>query len=89
MRFSILMINFNGSRTLARAINSALNQTYRDVEVICVDDASTDESREILKAFEAEHNNFHAIFHEKNSGMTCGRLSDRRGYRGLSAVSGQ
>ena len=82
MRFSILMINFNGSRTLARAINSALNQTYRDVEVICVDDASTDESREILKAFEAEHNNFHAIFHEKNSGMTCGRLS------GIGAATG-
>lgn len=82
MRFSILMINFNGSKTLARAINSALNQTYRDVEVICVDDASTDESREILKAFEAEHNNFHAIFHEKNRGMTCGRLS------GIGAATG-
>lgn len=74
MKFSILMINYNNEKTLERAIRSALDQDYPDIEVICVDDASTDKSHEIIKSF-ARNENFIAVYHEKNSGMTCGRLS--------------
>lgn len=74
MKFSILMINYNNDKTLERAIRSALDQDYPDIEVICVDDASTDRSREIIKSFK-NNEKFTAVYHEKNSGMTCGRLS--------------
>ncbi len=81
MKFSVLMINFNGQDTIERAVDSALGQTYEDIEVICVDDCSTDNSIEILKKYENEPR-FRLVRHEKNSGMTCGRVS------GIEAATG-
>jgi glycosyltransferase involved in cell wall biosynthesis len=48
---TVLINNYNYGRFLPDAIESALNQTYRNVEVIVVDDGSTDESREILNSY--------------------------------------
>lgn len=81
MKISILMINFNGQDTIERAVDSALGQTYEDIEVICVDDCSTDRSREILKKYDGDER-FTLVCHEKNSGMTCGRVS------GIEAATG-
>jgi glycosyltransferase involved in cell wall biosynthesis len=49
---SILINNYNYGRFLAEAIDSALNQTYPHIEIIVVDDGSTDNSREIIKSYE-------------------------------------
>jgi glycosyltransferase involved in cell wall biosynthesis len=48
---TILINNYNYGRFLTDAIDSALNQTYRNVEVIVVDDGSTDDSREIVASY--------------------------------------
>ena len=48
---SIIINNYNYDRFLAEAINSALNQTYRKIEVIVVDDGSTDNSRNIIASY--------------------------------------
>ncbi|MBB3609354.1 glycosyltransferase [Rhizobium sp. BK602] len=45
---SIIISNYNYARFLRRAVDSALEQTYDNVEVIVVDDASTDESADII-----------------------------------------
>jgi len=45
---SIVIDNYNYRQYLGEAINSALDQTYRAVEVIVVDDGSTDQSREVI-----------------------------------------
>jgi glycosyltransferase involved in cell wall biosynthesis len=45
---SILIGNYNYGRFIARAIDSALAQTYGNVEIIVVDDGSTDNSREVI-----------------------------------------
>ena len=50
-RVSVLMTNYNGERFLASAIVSVLEQSYRDFELIVVDDGSTDSSPAILRAF--------------------------------------
>lgn len=51
---SILINNYNYGCFIAEAIESALNQTYPHVEVIVVDDGSTDNSHEIIKKYEGK-----------------------------------
>ena len=53
---SILINNYNYGRFLQSAVESSLNQTYRNIEIIIVDDGSTDKSREILEAYSAVRN---------------------------------
>jgi glycosyltransferase involved in cell wall biosynthesis len=50
-RFSIIINNYNYSRFLARTIESCLAQDYAEVEIVVVDDGSTDDSREIAAGF--------------------------------------
>ena len=49
---SILINNYNYGRFLAEAIDSALNQTYSNIEVIVVDDGSTDDSHSIIANYQ-------------------------------------
>jgi glycosyltransferase involved in cell wall biosynthesis len=48
---SILVTNYNYGRFLKRAIDSALDQTHPRVEVVVVDDGSTDDSREVIAGY--------------------------------------
>jgi glycosyltransferase involved in cell wall biosynthesis len=48
---SILINNFNYCKYLSQAIDSALSQTYAPIEVIVVDDGSTDQSREVISRY--------------------------------------
>jgi len=51
MLFSIIVNNYNYAAYVGQAIESALNQTYAPIEVIVVDDGSTDHSREVIASF--------------------------------------
>ncbi len=51
LRASIVITNYNYGRFLARCIDSALAQSYADTEVVVVDDASRDHSREIIQSY--------------------------------------
>lgn len=51
MKVSIIIPVYNADKYLEECIESALNQTYRDIEIIAVDDGSTDKSLEILKKY--------------------------------------
>ncbi|MEM1253010.1 MAG: glycosyltransferase family 2 protein [Cyanobacteria bacterium P01_H01_bin.21] len=48
---SVLINNYNYGKFLKQAVDSCLNQTYENVEVIVVDDGSTDDSKEIIESF--------------------------------------
>jgi glycosyltransferase involved in cell wall biosynthesis len=74
IKFSIVITNRNNESSLERTICSALEQDYADIELICVDDASTDRSREIIGSFE-NRENFIAVYNEEDSGSSCSRLS--------------
>jgi len=48
---TILINNYNYGRFLRQAIDSALNQTHANVDVLVVDDGSTDESRDVIDSY--------------------------------------
>ena len=64
---SIIMPVYNGKRYLNYAIDSCLAQTYKNVEVIVVDDCSTDGSAEIINNYKDARVSY--IKHEKNRGL--------------------
>jgi GT2 family glycosyltransferase len=51
VRFSVLLPVYNRENYVSQAVDSVLNQTFRDFELIAVDDGSTDKSPEILKSY--------------------------------------
>lgn len=65
---SIVVPVFNGAEYLDQNIKSILNQTFRDYEAIFIDDASTDESVNILKKFAQMDNRIRVICNSINQG---------------------
>lgn len=66
-KVSILIPNYNYDRYLRRAIDSALSQTHPDVEIVVVDDGSTDSSVKILKKYQAKRQ-IKLVIHDRNYG---------------------
>ena len=68
VKVSVIIPNYNHKDYLRQRIESVLNQTFRDFEVIILDDASTDGSKDILEQY-ANHNKVtQHIFNYVNSG---------------------
>ncbi len=53
-RVSVLLCSYNQADYLAESVESALGQTYRDLEVLVIDNGSTDHSREVLARYEGD-----------------------------------
>lgn len=68
MKTSCLINNYNYGHYLAEAVTSALNQTVKFDEIIIVDDASTDNSQEIIAQL-AQETGIKYLFKEKNQGQ--------------------
>jgi glycosyltransferase involved in cell wall biosynthesis len=67
-KVSILIPTYNRERIILETLNSAVNQTYKNTEVIVVDNMSTDNSYEIIKEFAKSHPNVRAYQNETNIG---------------------
>jgi glycosyltransferase involved in cell wall biosynthesis len=68
-RISVVTSVYNGERHLHASVSSILGQSFRDFEFIIVNDGSTDDSREILAAFEASDSRIR-VLDQSNSGLT-------------------
>jgi glycosyltransferase involved in cell wall biosynthesis len=66
---SVLMGSYNHQKYVGEAIESVLNQTFPDLELIIVDDYSTDTSRRIIEKYQAKDERIRAFFHDKNMGI--------------------
>ena len=73
MKFSVIVIAYNQKDTICTAIDSVLRQTHQDVEVIYVDDASTDGSAALVKASFSDRR-LRVIEHKGNLGCVISRL---------------
>lgn len=67
---SIIIPVYNAEKYLAETIKSVTDQTYRNIELIIVDDSSTDDSYTLAKSFEKENVK---IFRQENSGASAAR----------------
>ncbi len=69
-KVSIIVPNYNHAQYLPKRIESILQQTYQDFELILLDDCSPDTSREVLNAYKGNTKVTHIVLNEKNSGST-------------------
>ena len=69
-KISIVLSNYNGGDLLKSAIQSVIDQTFQDWELVLIDDCSTDHSREIISAFCDKR--IRVTYFEKNQHMCYG-----------------
>ena len=69
-KISVILPNYNHAPYVRERIDSILNQTYQDFELILLDDCSTDNSREILSEYINHPKVSHCVFNKQNSGST-------------------
>lgn len=78
---SVIVPAYNIAPWISRSLDSLLAQTHPDLEIIVVDDGSSDNIREILSVYCEKHPNIRAVYKE-NGGVTSARL------RGVAEASG-
>lgn len=71
---SVIVPVYKVERFLSRCVDSILDQSFRDFELILVDDGSPDRCPEICDAYAARDNRIHVI-HQKNGGLSAARNS--------------
>ena len=79
---SVLVAVYNSAAYLRDCLESLLGQTYRQLEVICVDDCSTDNSLEILHEYQTKDSRVKVLHLDQNQGQAVAR------NRGLEIATG-
>ena len=72
IKISVIIPVFNCERCVEHSIRSVLCQTMKDLEVICIDDGSTDSSPQIIERIQAEDERV-VLFHQENQGAGVAR----------------
>ncbi|MCW1863973.1 glycosyltransferase, partial [Campylobacter jejuni] len=67
-KISIIMPTFNVEKYIVRAIESCINQSFKDIEIIIVDDCGSDKSIGIAKEYAKKDERIKIIHNEKNLG---------------------
>lgn len=78
---SIIMATYNRAHTIVRAVDSVLNQTYKNFELIIIDDGSTDNTQEILKKYNDPR--IRIFINDTNKGVTAAK------NRGFKQIKGE
>ena len=68
-KISVIVPVYNVEQYLRQCLDSVINQTFKDLEIICVDDCSPDNSAEILKEYAQKDSRVKIITLEKNGGL--------------------
>lgn len=82
MKISIIIPVYNVEKYITNCLSNILNQTYKKIEIIVVDDGSTDESVILCDKFEKEYQNIKVV-HQENKGLSGARNT------GLKYVTGE
>lgn len=79
---SVIIPAFNVEFAIVNTLNSVLAQTYPELEIIVIDDGSTDKTGQVIDAYAAQHDQVITV-HTKNQGVTAARLT------GIKQASGE
>lgn len=71
-KISVIIPVYNVERYLRECVDSIINQTYKNLEIILVNDGSTDESGRICNEY-AKQDNRIKVYHKENGGASCSR----------------
>src|SRR5258706_9778611 len=83
-KVSVIIPNYNHAPFLKQRIDSVLNQTYLDLEVIILDDRSTDNSGGIIESYRGHPKVVSIVYNEANSGSPFGQWK-----KGVRLVNGK
>lgn len=72
-KISVIIPVYNVEKYLDECLTSVINQTLKDIEIICIDDGSTDNSAAIVEKYTAQDGRIKLIRHEKNKGLSAAR----------------
>ena len=72
-KVSVIVPNYNTEKYIDRCIESLVNQTYKNIEIIIVDDASKDNSIQVIKKYQKKYENILLIELENNKGVSNAR----------------
>lgn len=72
-KVSVLVAVHNAENTLKRCLDSLIHQSISGVQIICIDDASTDASMSILREYKDRHDNVEIVALEHNQGQAKAR----------------
>lgn len=83
-KVSVIIPNYNHEKYLDERIQSVLNQSYKDFEVIILDDVSKDNSREVIEKYRGNTHVSHIVYNTENSGSTF-----KQWAKGFSLAKGE
>ena len=82
-KVSVLVAVYNAEKYLSNCLDSLISQTYKNIEIICIDDCSKDSSAKILNKYASSDNRIKILTLAKNSGQANAR------NEGLKIASGE
>lgn len=83
LKISIIIPVYNVEKYLRKCLDSCINQTLKDIEIICVDDCSTDDSYKILEEYQQKDRRIKVLRQEKNNRQGVAR------NKGLEIATGE
>ena len=82
MKISVIVPVYNVENYLEKCLNSLVNQTLEEIEILVINDGSTDDSQKIIEVFQSKFPQKIKAFYKENGG-----LSDARNF-GIDRASG-
>ena len=70
-KVSVVIPFFNAQKTIQKSIESVVRQSLDEVQLVLIDDGSTDDTNQIVDEYEANKNT--VIIHQTNKGVSCAR----------------
>ena len=81
-KVSVIVPVYNAEKYLSKTLNSIINQTYKNLEIIIIDDCSTDDSKKLIKSYASKDDRIRPFYSEINQGVSKSRNMGLKTFTG-------